>query len=91
MDFVDAFVSYTYSCIYFLLYRRLCMPTLKRFSIVLVCFVYIFSYVIHNFIIAGVRAESTTQHTNIVAIFVDKDIYNTLSSDIQRYASNYIQ
>jgi hypothetical protein len=47
--------------------------------------------VIHNFVISGLRAESTTQHTNIVTVFVDKDIYNALSSDIQRYASNYIQ
>lgn len=67
------------------------MITLKKFSIAIVVFVYIFSYIVHNFIIGGLRAESTTQHTNIVAIFVDKDIYNTLSSDIQRYASSYIQ
>gem|GEM_PF-1557580 len=67
------------------------MPTLKKFSISLVVFVYIFSYIIYNFVIGGVRAESTSQHTNIVAVFVDKDIYNTISSDIQRYASSYIQ
>lgn len=66
------------------------MQRSKKIFVIIVCFVYLFSYIIHNFII-GIRAETTLQHTNIVAVFVDKDIYNDISSDVQRYASNYIQ
>jgi len=66
------------------------MQLTKKISIIFICFVYLFSYVVHNFII-GTRAETTLKSTNIVAVFVDKDIYDDIQDDIQRYTRNYIQ
>ncbi|MEI8253534.1 MAG: hypothetical protein WCG25_07525 [bacterium] len=37
------------------------------------------------------KAEDSLKSTNIVAILVDQNIYNNLSSDIQRYTKDYIQ
>ena len=66
------------------------MQLTKKISVILVCFVYLFSYIIHNFVI-GTRAETTLESTNIVAVFVDKNIYDDIESDIQWYTRNYIQ
>lgn len=63
----------------------------KKILISIICFVYLVSYVVHDFIISWARAESTINSTNIVAIFVDKDIYNQLNSDLNRYTTQYIQ
>ena len=35
--------------------------------------------------------ENQTQHTNLIAILVDNQIYSDIKSDIQRYATNYVQ
>lgn len=62
----------------------------KKIVVSIILVIYLFSYIIHNFII-GIRAESTVQHTNIVAVFVDKDIYNSINTELQWYATSYIQ
>ncbi|HRX63772.1 MAG TPA: hypothetical protein P5060_01570 [Candidatus Absconditabacterales bacterium] len=38
-----------------------------------------------------VYAENQLDYTNLVAIFVDDDIYNDIKDDVQRYAQDYIQ
>gem|GEM_PF-5083352 len=35
--------------------------------------------------------ENQLDSTNLVAVFVDDKLYNTLDNDIQRYAQDYIQ
>lgn len=53
--------------------------------------VYALSIVFHDWIVFGVKAEDTMDNTNIVAVFVDSNIYNSIQNDIQRYTTNYIQ
>ena len=63
----------------------------RKIASIIICIVYVFSYLIQDLIISNVNAESTITNTNIVAIFVDKDIYPQIKSDVERYASTYIQ
>jgi hypothetical protein len=39
----------------------------------------------------GVQAEDTITNTNIVAVFVDSNIYEDIKPDLQRYTTQYIQ
>jgi hypothetical protein len=39
----------------------------------------------------SVFAENPLDRTHLVAVFVDKDIYQDTKSDIERYATDYIQ
>ncbi len=56
--------------------------------------IYILSYLLNTFFFINfnkTKAEDSLRSTNIVAILVDQNIYNNLSSDIQRYTKDYIQ
>ena len=39
----------------------------------------------------AVFAESSLKRTHLVAVFVDKDIYQDAKSDVEWYATDYIQ
>jgi hypothetical protein len=56
--------------------------------------IYILSYILNSvfFINFGkIQAENPLESTNIVTVLVDQEIYNELSTDIQRYTTQYIQ
>jgi sugar-specific transcriptional regulator TrmB len=52
---------------------------------------YAFSIVFHDRLMFGVQAEDTITNTNIVAVFVDSNIYEDIKPDLQRYTTQYIQ
>ena len=52
---------------------------------------YVLSYFFQSLLYTPLFAETPTAKTHLVAVFVDKDIYKWLESDIKWYASQYIQ
>lgn len=70
------------------------MTLRKKILIILCLIVYNLSFLLNYllyFQIWDVNAEQAIQNTNIVAMFVDKKIYQDVSSDVERYAKTYIQ
>ena len=71
----------------------------KKVSCIILIAIYLLSYFLEslNYVDFGHKAyalnthESQLDYTNIVAILVDNNIYNSIDDDIQRYAQNYIQ
>ena len=56
--------------------------------------IYILSYFLNAFFFVNfskIKAEDSLKSTNIIAILVDQNIYNDLSSEIKRYTIEYIQ
>jgi len=64
-----------------------------KISIATFILIYIFSYILQNlfFVDWKVHAESTGSQTNLVAVIIDQDIYQSIKSDVQWYTTNYIQ
>ncbi|MCF7835358.1 VCBS repeat-containing protein, partial [Candidatus Gracilibacteria bacterium] len=66
----------------------------QKRQIILFIIIYIFSYLLNTFFFIDfnkIKAEDSIDSTNLVAVLVDKNIYNSLSSEIQRYSTQYIQ
>lgn len=63
----------------------------KKFLATFIIIIYSLSIFFYDFLRFGVSAEDTIESTNLVAIFVDEDIYDDIENDIERYASDYIQ
>lgn len=66
----------------------------QKKQIILFIIIYILSYLLNTFFFVNfneTKAEDSLDSTNIVALLVDKKIYNSLSSEIQRYSTQYIQ
>lgn len=65
----------------------------KKFLIINTFLVYIASIFLQNFqiLFSTWAAEKNIPHVNIVSVLVDDQIYDALKSEIQRYATEYIQ
>lgn len=66
----------------------------QKKQIILLITIYVLSYFLNSLFFINfdkTKAEDSLKSTNIVAILVDKNIYNDLSDEIQRYTKNYIQ
>jgi hypothetical protein len=63
----------------------------KKLLATFIIIIYSLSLFFYDFIRFGVSAEDTIESTNLVAIFVDEDMYDDIEDDIERYASDYIQ
>lgn len=69
--------------------------SLKRYSVLFVVVIYFLSTFLQSFSFLNFNkvyaAENKINYTNLVTIFVDNKIYNSIQSDIERYAKKYIQ
>lgn len=66
----------------------------KRHLVWLLLLIYSLSYFLQSWFFVdfwSVFAENPLDRTHLVAVFVDKDIYQDAKSDIERYATEYIQ
>jgi hypothetical protein len=66
----------------------------KNFGIRIFLIIYGVSYILNSVFFVDrkkVVAENTTTSTNLVAILIDKDLYENIKSNIQSYATDYIQ
>ncbi|HCB52057.1 TPA: hypothetical protein DEP21_05875 [Patescibacteria group bacterium] len=66
----------------------------KKYSIWFLLIIYVLSYFMQSwfFVDAGsITTESVQKRTHLVAVIVDKDIYQNLKSDVEWYATEYIQ
>lgn len=66
----------------------------KRPLVWLLLLIYCLSYFLQSWFfidIWSVFAENPLKRTNLIAVFVDKDIYQNSKNDIERYATDYIQ
>lgn len=66
----------------------------KRHLVWLLLLIYSLSYFLQSWFFVdlwNVLAENPTNRTNLVAIFVDKDVYQNSKSYIEWYATDYIQ
>ncbi len=70
----------------------------KKYSVWCILAIYVLAYFLQSFsffdfgiILNKTYAESQLDYTNLVAIFVDEEIYDDIETDIKRYAQTYIQ
>jgi len=67
---------------------------LKKKFVRTLLIVYALSYLMHDFFFVNfAHAEDPIQNTNLVAVIVDKRLYdnNAIENKIRRYATDYIQ
>lgn len=66
----------------------------KKYSLIILLLIYVLSYFLQSWFFVdlwGVFAENPTNKTNLIAVFVDKNIYQESKSDIEWYSKDYIQ
>ena len=71
---------------------------IKKYSVSFILAIYVLAYFLQSLsffdfglILNKTYAESQLDYTNIVAIFVDEEIYDDIETDIKRYTQTYIQ
>ncbi len=70
------------------------MNWIKKISLRIFILLYGVSYLLQNSIFVDRRKVYATENpdtTNLVAVFVDKDIYKDITTDLVRYTTRYIQ
>ncbi|NOZ43620.1 MAG: hypothetical protein GXP45_00325 [bacterium] len=66
----------------------------KKKIVISFLIIYIFSYFLQSLFFAPwnkVFGEEALHKTQLVAVFVDKNLYNNIHNDVEWYATQYIQ